>query len=142
MLKTKLTAVLALGLLVAVLLACNMTTANIRSLKISKDEAAKTEASNFQPGDKVYAVADIANNSGKVEAKFRVLYDNVEGQTAGQLVQGAEKTLEVDGSRPAIFWITLPPQGFDNGRYKVEVTMVSNGVEKDKKSSTFEVSGY
>jgi hypothetical protein len=140
--KTRLNALLALSVFMAVLIACNFTTANIRSLKIGKDEAGKSEATTFNPGDKVYAIAQIANNGGKVDTKFRVLYDDVEGQSAGELVQGAEKTLEIDGDRPAVFWVTLPPRGFANGRYKVEVTMIKSGEEKDKKSATFDVTGY
>ena len=135
--------VLALGLFMAALLACNATTANISSLKVSTDEEGKNEVKSFKPGDKVYAVAQISNNPGKVQTKFRILYDNVEGQNPGTLVQGAEKTLEVDGSRPAIFWITLPNRGFRNGRYKFEVSMLTEkGEQKDQKTSTFEVVGY
>src|SRR5436190_209771 len=89
---------LALGLLLALLLACSATTANIGSLKVATDQEGKNEAKSFKPGDKVYAVAQIANNGGKVQAKFRILYDDVEGQKAGTLVQGAEKTVEVEGS--------------------------------------------
>jgi len=134
---------ISLGVLLVFVLACSATTANISSLKISTDEDGKNEAKSFKPGDKVYAVATISNNSGKVQAKFRVLYDDVEGQSAGSLVQGAEKTLDVDGSRPAIFWITLPPAGFKNGRYKVEVSMLTDsGEQKDQKSATFDVKGY
>ena len=137
--------VLALGMLLAVLLACNFSasTANIRSLKVSKDEAAKNEATSFKAGDTVYAVADIANNVGKVQAKFRILYDDVPGQKAGTLLEGAEKTLDVEGSRPAIFWIKLPAGGFRDGRYKFEVTMLNEkGEQKDQKTATFDVSGY
>jgi hypothetical protein len=134
---------LALGLFVAFLLACSATTANISSLKVSTDEEGKNEAKSFKPGDKVYAVAQISNNIGKVQAKFRLLFDNVGGEQAGSLVQGAEKTLDVDGSRPAIFWVTLPPSGFHNGRYKFEVSMLDeSGVQKDQKTATFDVSGY
>jgi ABC-type Na+ efflux pump permease subunit len=134
---------LALGLLLAVLLACSATTANISSLKVSADEEGKNERKSFKPGDKVYAVATIANNGGKVQAKFRVLFDDVEGQKAGTLVQGAEKTLDIEGSRPAIFWITLPAGGFQNGRYKFEVSMLTEtGEQKDQKTATFDVSGY
>lgn len=140
--RIRLDSAVALMLLGVVLIACNFTTANIRSLKISDDESGKNEVKSFKPGSKIYAIAEIANNGGKVDAKFRVLYDSVEGQTAGTLVEGAEKTLEVDGSHPAVFWITLPPRGFENGRYKVEVTMLNAGQEKDKKTETFEVSGY
>ena len=134
---------LALSPLLACLLACNVTTAKIGSLTVSTDEEGKNEAKSFKPGDKVYAVAQIANNVGKVQARFRILFDDVEGQKAGTLVQGAEKTLDVEGSRPAIFWITLPAAGFQNGRYKVEVNMLNEkGEQKDQKTATFEVSGY
>jgi len=134
---------LGLGMMLAFLLACNASTANIGSLKVSTDEEGKNEAKNFKPGDKIHAVAQIANNPGKVQAKFRLLFDDVEGQTAGTMVPGAEKTLEVDGSRPAIFWVTLPASGFENGRYKFEVSMLTeSGEQKDQKTATFEVSGY
>jgi hypothetical protein len=143
MMKTKSGFLLAIGLFIGVVLACNATTANISSLKISTDEEGKNESKSFKPGDKVYAVANIANNVGKVKAKFRVLYDKVEGETAGSVVQGAEKTVDIEGSRPAIFWITLPPGGFNNGRYKMEVSMLTeNGEQKDQKTDTFEVAGY
>jgi hypothetical protein len=141
--KTKLNALFAFGFFLAIVLACNATTANISSLKVSTDQEGKNEQKNFKPGDKVYAVAVISNNIGKVQAKFRILYDDVKGETAGTLVEGAEKTVEIEGSRPAFFWITLPPSGFTNGRYKFEVSMLTeNGEQKDQKTATFDVSGY
>lgn len=140
--KVRWTALLALVAVIAVVLACNATTANISSLKISTDDQGKNETKTFRPGDKVYAVAQIANNGGKVEAKFRVLYDDVEGEKAGTQLQGAEKTLEVEGDRPAIFWINLPAAGLKNGRYKVEVNMLYSGEQKDQKTATFDITGY
>jgi|ERR1051326_4918498 hypothetical protein len=140
--KNRWDVILAFGLLVAVVLACGATTANISSLKVSTDEQGKNEAKSFKPGDKVYAVAQISNNGGTVQTKFRILYDDVEGQSAGTPVPGAEKTLDVEGDRPAIFWITLPTGGFKNGRYKVDVSMLYSGDQKDQKSATFEVNGY
>jgi hypothetical protein len=134
---------LALGLFIGALLACSATTANISSLKVSTDEEGKNEAKSFKPGNKVYAVAMISNNAGKVQAKFRLLFDDVEGETAGTMIPGAEKTLDIDGSRPAIFWVNLPESGFKNGRYKFEVSMLTeNGEQKDQKTATFEISGY
>jgi hypothetical protein len=132
--------VIGLGMLLAVVLACGATTANISTLKISSDEAGKEEAKTFKPGDKIYTTAQISNNGGKVDVKWRILYDD--GDKAGQPVPGAEKSLEVEGDRPASFWITLPPEGFRNGRYKSEVSMTYSGEQKDQKSATFEVSGY
>ncbi len=141
--KSRWNLALGLALMAAVALACNWSTANIGSLKISKDEKASTEASDFKPGEKVYAVAQISNNPGKQKVKFRVLYDDVKGQKSGELVQGAEKTLEVDGDKAATFWITLPSSGFENGRYKMDVTMSNEqGEQKDQKSATFNVSGF
>jgi hypothetical protein len=134
---------ISLCMLLAVVLACSATTANISSLKVSTDEEGKNEAKSFKPGDKAFAIAQISNNSGKVKAKFRVLFDDVPGQTSGTLVPGAEKTLDVEGSRPAIFWVTLPAEGFDNGRYKFEVSMLTeSGEQKDQKTATFDVGGY
>src|SRR5262245_34809875 len=133
--------IFSFGLLLAVVLACSGTTANISRLKVSNDEKGTNEAKSFKPGDKVYAVAQISNNGGTVQTKFRILYDDVEGQSAGTPVPGAEKTLDVEGDRPAIFWITLPPEGFKNGRYKVDVAMLYSGEQKDQKSATFDVSG-
>lgn len=142
--KNRWTFLISLGLLMAAVLACkgSLTTANISSLKISSDEAGHTESKSFKPGDKVYAVAQVSNNISKVQVKFRVLYDNVEGESAGTMLPGAEKTLDVEGSRAATFWLSLPSEGFHNGRYKIEVTMLSNGEQKDQRTATFEVSGY
>jgi len=132
--------VAGISLLLAVVLACGATTANISSLKVTSDEAGKEETKTFKPGDKIYTTAQVSNNGGKVDVKWRLLYD--EGDKAGQPVPGAEKSLEVEGDRPASFWITLPPAGFPNGRYKSEVSMMYSGEQKDQKSATFEVSGY
>jgi hypothetical protein len=132
--------VVGLGLLLGVVLACGATTANISNLKLSTDKAGKNETKAFKPGDEIYTVGQISNNGGKVDVKWRILYD--EGDKAGQPVPGAEKTLEAEGDQPFVFWITLPPAGFRNGRYKSEVSMNYSGEQKDQKSATFEVSGY
>ena len=134
---------LAVGMFLAVVLACHMSTANISSLKIATDEDGKNEQKTFKPGDKIYAVSQISNNPGKVQVKFRILFDDVKGETTGDVVSGLEKTLDVDGSRPVFFWTTLPTSGASNGRYKVEVTMLNEkGEQKDQKTATFEVTGY
>jgi hypothetical protein len=143
MLRTRWNVLIGIIFVLALALACNWSTANIGSLKISKDEAGKQETNKFGPGDKVYAVAEISNNPGKQSVKFKVMFDDVKGMKSGDVVQNAEKTLEVDGSNPAVFWITLPSSGFSNGRYKVDVTMSNeNGEQKDQKSATFEVAGF
>jgi hypothetical protein len=132
--------IVGLSLLLGVVLACGATTANISNLKLSSDKAGKNETKSFKPGDEIYTTGQISNNGGKVDVKWRILYD--EGDKAGQPVPGAEKTLEAQGDQPFVFWITLPPAGFKDGRYKSEVSMMYSGEQKDQKSATFEVSGY
>lgn len=136
---------LTIGLVLVAFTACsfNFTTARIRGVKVSKDEDGKQEATTFGPGEKVYVIADIGNNVGKMKVKFRVLYDNVTGKDAGATLSGAEKVLDVEGSRPAIFWISLPKENFANGSYKAEVTLLTeDGEEKGKTSATFKVEGF
>ena len=53
---------LAVGMFLAVILACSASTANISSLKLATDEDGKNETTSFKPGDTVYALAAISNN--------------------------------------------------------------------------------
>ena len=133
---------LGLGVLLVTALACNFsaTTANISSLKISKDKAASTEASSFAPSDTIYAVATISNAAEKLKATGRLSAEQVEGLDAGP-IPGAETTLDLPGSATATFTFTPPPGGWPPGRYKVDVVMLNEGGEqKDQKSATFTVS--
>ena len=133
---------LGLGVLLATALACNFSasTANISSLKISKDKAASTETSSFAANDTIYAVAVISNAPDKLKAKGILSAVQVEGVDAGPL-PGAETTLDLPGSATATFTFTPPPTGWPPGRYKVEVLMLNEGGEqKDQKSATFTVS--
>ena len=136
--------VLALGLMLGLLLACNysFTTANISSLKLGKDENIKTETSDFKPGDVVYAVAQISNTSDTHKVKARVLFDNVEGQDSGKVVPGLETSLDVPGAVPVTLNFTGPGKNWLSGRYKVEVTMTDDaGKQIDQKTATFTVTG-
>ncbi|MBA3767246.1 MAG: hypothetical protein H0W99_09710 [Acidobacteria bacterium] len=135
---------LAVGLMMAAVLACNFsaTTANISSLKIGKDEEAKTETSDFKPSDVVYAVAQISNTSDSHKVKARVLYDDVKGQDSGKVVPGLETTLDVPGARPVMLNFTGPGKNWMNGRYKIEVTMTDkDGKQIDQKTGTFTIAG-
>ena len=133
---------LGLGVLVAFALACNFSasTANISSLKLSKDKAASTETASFAAPDTIYAVATISNASEKLKAKGRLSAEQVEGLDAGP-IPGAETTLELPGAATATFTFTPPQGGWPPGRYKVDVLMLNEaGEQKDQKSATFNVS--
>lgn len=131
-----------LGLLVAFALACNFsaTTANISSLKLSKDKAAGTETNSFAANDTVYAVATISNVPDKVKVKGRLVVEEAEGEQSGP-VPGLENTLDMGGSGTATFTFTPPADGWPKGRYKVEVLMTNEaGEQKDQKEAGFTVS--
>ena len=133
---------LGLGVLLATALACSFsaTTANISSLKLSRDKGAAQETSTFAPTDTVYAVAEISNAAEKLKAVGRLSAEQVEGVDAGP-VPGAETTLDLPGSATATFTFTPPPTGWPPGTYKVDVLMLNEGGEqKDQKSATFTVS--
>lgn len=133
---------LGLGLLLAVVLACNFsaTTANISSLKISKSKNASDETSTFGANDTVYAVAEISNVPGKVKVKAKVVADNIEGVNSGTTVSD-EPSLDMPGSGTATFTFTPPPSGWPKGKYKIEVVMTDeNGAQKDQKSGSFTIS--
>lgn len=133
---------LGLGVLLVTALACNFSasTANISSLKVSKDKGAATEASSFAASDTIYAAAVISNAPDKLKAKGRLSAVQVEGIDAGP-IPGAETTLDLPGSATANFTFTPPPAGWPAGRYKVDVMMLNEaGEQKDQKSATFTVS--
>ena len=118
----------------------SFTTANISSLKLSKDKAGSAETSTFAPPDTIYAAAVISNAPDKLKAKARLSAEQVEGIDAGP-IPGLETTLELPGSATATFTFTPPPGGWPAGRYKVDVEMLNEGGEKkDQKSATFTVS--
>lgn len=124
----------------AVLLACNASTANLSSLKISKDKTASSESSSFGPNDTVYAVGTVSNAPGKVKVKGLLAFEDVEGQKQGP-IPGLEKTLELEGSGTATYTFTPPPDGWPKGKYKIEVTLMDDsGAQKDQKTATFSVS--
>ena len=128
------------ALLLVVVLACSMSTANLSSLKVGKDKAVTSETSTFGPNDTIYAIGTVSNAPGKVKVKGRIAFDDVAGQQPGP-VPGAETTVDLPGSGTAIYTFTPPPNGWPNGKYKVEVTMMDDsGTQKDQKTATFTVS--
>ena len=136
----KLKFAIASALLLAVVVACNMSTANLSSLKLGKDKNVSSETSSFAADDTVYAVATVSNAPGKVKVKGLLAFEDVEGQKPGP-IPGLEKTLDLDGSGTATFTFTPPPSGWPKGKFKVEVTLMDeSGTQKDQKSATFNAS--
>lgn len=112
---------LILGCLLSALSACSRE-AKIGSLKIGKDEKVTKTEDTFQPGETLYAVADITNAPSQSKARFRIVYEDVAGKKSGEMVPGAEKTLDVEGDNSASFYAKLPGD-FPGGRYGLQVRL-------------------
>ena len=78
--------------------ACSFTTANISGLKFSKDKEGTSEATTFAPGDTIYAIATVSNVPSKVTLKFRLITEDVEGQTKNAPVPNFETSIELPSS--------------------------------------------
>jgi hypothetical protein len=131
---------LASGLLLMVILACSATTANLSSVKVSKDKSGSPETSSFAAEDTIYVVGTVSNAPGKVKVKGALAFEDVEGQKPGP-IPGLEKTLDLEGSGTATYTFTPPPSGWPPGKYKVEVTLIDDsGKQQDQKSASFTIS--
>jgi hypothetical protein len=136
--KSKINLIIAVGVLVFIAMACNasFTTANISSFNFGKNDKAEPPTSSFNTGEKVYAVAMVANTSSKHKMRFKVFYENVQGRTKGE--EAMNKELDFEGARPVFLTFDLPIPG----DFKVEATLLDEqGKELDKKSGTFTVKG-
>ena len=135
---------LALSMVVCVALACNFsaTTANISSLKLSKDRSGSPEASSYAPGDTIYAVATVSNSMSAVKVRGRVLFVDVQGQQANSQVPDLQTEVSLPSSGTATFHFAVSGTGWPNGRYRVETTMLNeSGQQIDQKTAEFTVTG-
>ena len=138
--KSNLNLAICSALLLVIVLACSMSTANLSSVKVSKDKTGLSETSSFGPNDTVYVVGTVSNAPGKVKVKGLLAFDDVAGQQPGP-IPGLEKTLDLEGSGTATYTFTPPPDGWPKGKYKVEATLMDDsGAQKDQKTATFTVS--
>jgi hypothetical protein len=131
-----------LSLILAAGFACHfsVSTANLSSLKLSKDKTASQETNTFAEGDTVYAVAVVSNAPGKVKVKGLLSIEDVPGENSGP-IPGLEKTLELPGSGSATYTFSPPPDGWPKGKYKMEVFMINeDGEQKDQRTASFIVS--
>ena len=130
----------AFVIFLALLFACNFSSAHLSSLKVGKDRAVTQETNSFAPNDPFYAVATVSNAPGKVKVKGQLIVEDVEGEKPGP-VPNLEKTLDLESSGTATFSFTPPPSGWPVGKYKIEVIMLDDtGAQKDQKSVSFTVS--
>lgn len=138
--NTRVNFVIALAFILTAVLACNVSTANLSSLKVGKDKAVSNETTDFAPSDIVYAVATVSNAPGKVKVRGRLIVEDVPGQQSGP-IPGMEKTVDLEGSGTATFTFSPPSSGWPTGKYKIETIMLNEKDEqKDQKAVTISVS--
>ena len=139
----KTNSICVLGIIILISMACNfsVSTANLSELKFGKDKDATGASTSFKAEDEIFAVTAVNNASGTSKAKFRLLFDKVEGAQSGTVAYKIEKELSVEGSRA--IWLNFSvPGGFDPGSYKVETVLTDeDGKELDRKTGTFTVTG-
>ena len=136
--KKQLSAVMAIGVLVFIALACSgsFTTANISKFEFGKNETATPASTTFDVSDKIYAVATVSNTSQKMKMEFKGTADNVAGATKGKEV--FNKSIDFEGARP--IWLQFSVNA--PGDYKVEANMTDDtGKKIDSKSGTITVKG-
>ncbi len=137
--KNRLVSLVSIGALLTAAIACNMSTANMSSLKVSKDKEGKQETTSFKAGDTLYAAATISNSPGKVTVVYKVNADEVQGMTKGQTVPGTEVKLDLPSSGVASYSLPLPA-GVKGGKYVLVADMLNEtGEKKDGKSSNITI---
>ena len=132
---------LVLGLILTTACGCEFTSANISSLKLSRDKEGTVETNTFAPGDTIYAKATVSNVPSKVTLKFRLVAEKVEGEAENLPVPGTEYSREFPTDGWATYNVTAPTRGWPAGKYRLEVRMfVESGAQKDQRDAIFTVS--
>lgn len=136
--KSKINLIFAVSVLILVSLACSgsFTTANIGSFNFGKNEDANPPTTTFNVGEKIFAVANVANTSGKHKLKFKISFENVQGKGKGE--EALTKDIDFEGSRAVFLNFNAPLPG----EYKLDAALLDeSGKEIDKKSGTVTVKG-
>ncbi|MDI1240911.1 MAG: hypothetical protein PSX80_03185 [bacterium] len=140
--KNKFQFAFAIAAIFAVGLACNMSTANMSSFKVGKDEGVKQESSSFKTGETIHGIATISNAPGKTTVKFNLAAEDVAGMTKGERVPGALVEVVVpDGGGTATYEVTIPG-GAPSGKYMLSADMHNEaGEKKDGKTVAITIAG-
>jgi hypothetical protein len=129
------------ALVLAIASACSFTTANISSLKLSKEKDGKSETNAFAPSDSIYALATVSNVPSKVTLKFRLFTEDVEGQPKNSPVPQFDTSIEIPSDGVGTYSLTPPPAGWPTGKYRIDVVMlIESGEQKDQETASFTVS--
>lgn len=116
-----------------------MSSANLSSLKTGKDPDANSVSAKFAAGDTIYAVAEVANNPGKVKVKMYIQVENMAGVKPGTIIDNSVVNLDIDGDAVAKYkYETVSDTA--GGTFQIIAEMYNeNGEKKDSKAATVTV---
>lgn len=135
---SRLAALLGLTLLTA---ACSFSTAHIGSMKVGKNSALTAQATTFGPHDSIYASGDANNVPDKVAMQWHLVAENVSGQPHNSTISELDKSFDLISDGTTSYNLSPPPAGWPSGTYKIILTMMEDGKQKDQKTAEFTVSG-
>jgi len=121
------------------LVACSVSTSHIGSLKLGKDKDISAETTTFAPQDGIYAKATGDNLAGKVTINWQTIAENVKGQPPNSAISSLDKSFDMEQDGTADYDLTPPAAGWPAGTYKIVVTMMDNGAQRDQKTQEFTV---
>ena len=137
--KNRISAITAISVLLTAILACNMSTANISSFKVSKDEEGKQESKDFKAGETIYATTVVSNSGEKVTVKFYLIADDAPMINKGETVPGSEVKVELPGSGTAHYSLPIPA-ALQGGRFELHTEMINSaGEKKDEKRENISI---
>ena len=119
------------------LAACNASTAHIGGIQLGKDKAVSSPTTSFGEHDAVYAKADASNLPNKVTMQWQLVAVNVKGEKPNTAIPSLNESVDLDSDGTSNYNLTPPPSGWPDGTYKITVTMMDNGTQRDQKSIEF-----
>lgn len=113
--------------------ACNVSTANLASLKTSKEKDG-AETTTFKAGDTIYGNAAVANNGGKVSVKLYLTVEDAPGMKKGETIPNSEAKVDLDGDGVAKY--NYPTfASTKGGKFNLVAEMYNDsGEKKDSKT--------
>ncbi len=133
--KRKINSIITLSILLAVVLACEFTTANLSEITFSEDETGSKNFISEKQNEKIYALSSINNTKGKHTIRWKVT------DSRGEEIKLPENEAVIEGARKIWLTLTLKPQIFPEGKYNFQVTLINEKGDKeiDTKTATLEV---
>jgi len=117
----------------------SVSTAHIGSLKTGSEKGFTTETTTFGPGDTIYAQATAENLPNTVTMKWQVVAEAVAGQQPNTPIPGLDQSSDMASDGTNSLSLSPPTAGWPLGTYKIIVTMVDGGAQRDQKTKQFTV---